>query len=386
QDGFAFDNFAMGSAPAFDPFADTLTICDTVFTGDPGVWGSYQWSNGGNAQASTIVTPGLHWVRVTDSMGLCAIDTFYVNFLPAVPPNLAVTETVCEGDTTTINAGNDLLTTYTYLWSTGDTTQTIPGFDAGTYTVIKTDSTGNCVMTDSIYIHVPDIANLGNDVYLCPGDSIILNSEVGDASYIWATGQTTQTINVWETGAYAVTVIDSNGCLTLDAVAVTVTTPEVNLGPDDMMCDNHVYTIDAGTGNSFLWSDGSTNQTLVIDGATFGAGTFIFSVEVYDTNGCYANDTITITIDPCTGLNEELNNYLINVFPNPSSGIVNINVSGSADDQINVSVMDPQGKLVLTQQVQVGSNQLDLSNFERGVYIIQFESNNSTKVERLILH
>ncbi|MBL4704890.1 MAG: hypothetical protein JKY54_10230 [Flavobacteriales bacterium] len=37
QDGFAFDNFAIGSGPAFDPFADTLTLCDTIFTGDAGV-------------------------------------------------------------------------------------------------------------------------------------------------------------------------------------------------------------------------------------------------------------------------------------------------------------------------------------------------------------
>ena len=68
--------------------------------------------------------------------------------------------------------------------------------------------------------------------------------------------------------------------------------PNINLGVDTTfnMCWNS-ETLDAGTGfSSYLWSDGSTAQTL----SASNAGTY--SVTGTDANGCTASDSMVIDV------------------------------------------------------------------------------------------
>lgn len=49
--------------------------------------------------------------------------------------------------------------------------------------------------------------------YLCPATSFLLDAGSGYSSYLWSNGQTTQSINVNQTGAYRVKVTQSSGCI-----------------------------------------------------------------------------------------------------------------------------------------------------------------------------
>jgi hypothetical protein len=68
--------------------------------------------------------------------------------------------------------------------------------------------------------------------------------------------------------------------------------PTIDLGADTtLICAGTSETIDAGTGfASYLWSDGSTNQTL----SATTAGTY--SVTGADANGCSASDSMVIDV------------------------------------------------------------------------------------------
>ena len=81
-----------------------------------------------------------------------------------------------------------------YLWSTGETTRTINIHDAGNYSATVTDSNG-CEGNDQITITEttppqPDIAGVTE---ICHGASTTLEAGSFD-SYLWSTGETTQTI------------------------------------------------------------------------------------------------------------------------------------------------------------------------------------------------
>ncbi|NJN78242.1 MAG: T9SS type A sorting domain-containing protein [Saprospiraceae bacterium] len=120
---------------------------------------------------------------------------------------------------------------YTFLWSTGATTNSISGLAPGTYDVTVTDQL-TCVNTSSFTI-----------VSLCPtslGLSQIVNPEVGDDenngsasisatggtapyTYAWSNGTTTNAVFNLGGDSLTVTVTDANGCTDMaDVIVETV--------------------------------------------------------------------------------------------------------------------------------------------------------------------
>ncbi len=117
---------------------------------------------------------------------------------------------------------------YSYLWSTGATTQSITGLPAGTYTVTVTDENGNgCEVNGSVTISQPALLSLSATAIpeSLPGagdGSIDLTVSGGTTpySYLWSNGETTQDIQNLTAGTYTVTVTDENSCTA--SLSVTV--------------------------------------------------------------------------------------------------------------------------------------------------------------------
>ena len=73
------------------------------------------------------------------------------------------------------------------------------------------------------------------------------------------------------------------------------------------------------------------------------------------------------------------------VFPNPTSGTVNIQLA-SRHNEIHISVINLTGKIMLNRYFRNQSEvQFDLSSFERGIYMIHIKTEKDTYVTRLIL-
>ena len=69
------------------------------------------------------------------------------------------------------------------------------------------------------------------------------------------------------------------------------------------------------------------HKIISVDSAGLGIGTHVFYIEVTDTNGCVTVDTISITIDICSVIDLNENESLIQVYPNPSTGIYTISAN-----------------------------------------------------------
>jgi hypothetical protein len=77
------------------------------------------------------------------------------------------------------------------------------------------------------------------------------------------------------------------------------------------------------------------------------------------------------------------------VFPNPSTGAINLKYEASIEGLVNVRVFDVVGKAVADYNMSVneGSNflSLDLSSFEKGLYVIEVVENGTSSTSKVVL-
>ena len=174
----------------------------------------------------------------------------------------------------------------TYLWQDGSINQTYTVLNSGTYYVDVTTPQG-CLSTDTVNVNlISNSFSLGNDTTLCNEETLILSaSPIG--TYLWQDGSTNQTYTVTNSGVYFVE-INTGICLISDTIDIQYEIVLINLGNDTTICDNS-YLLDAeNSGDTYLWQDGSTNQTYY---TTSSGG---YYVEVTSTDGCLSSDTINV--------------------------------------------------------------------------------------------
>ena len=68
---------------------------------------------------------------------------------------------------------------------------------------------------------------------------------------------------------------------------------------------------------------------------------------------------------------EKNQNIKILATPNPTSGLVNIDIPNWNDVQLNISVYDVLGKDILNKTINQRKTQLDLSKLSSGIYILK---------------
>lgn len=205
---------------------------------------------------------------------------------------------LCAGETQILTASG----TGTYSWLRNNTT--ISGQTANTLSVTQADpykvvvtGTNGCADTSvaaNITIVAKPVVHLGNDTAVCANETLQLNAGNPGATYAWNNSSTTQTINVITPGQYTVAVTNNFNCVTRDTINVShLVFPIVDLGADTAICPTQPLTLNAqNTGAAYLWNNGTTAQTLVVD--QVGA----YSVVVTNGNNCKGTDTINVSFVP----------------------------------------------------------------------------------------
>jgi gliding motility-associated-like protein len=148
-----------------------------------------------------------------------------------------------------------------------------------------------CGIKDTLQVQLNHAkpVNLGADTAFCFSDHILLDAGKGYKSYLWSNGMGGSTMFANEPGDFFVAVQDANGCYARDTISLSrFNKISVNLGKDRNICSNETIRLDAGVFNSYLWQDGSHDQTFNIN--TNGK----FWVSVKDENNCSASDTLVI--------------------------------------------------------------------------------------------
>jgi hypothetical protein len=183
----------------------------------------------------------------------------------------------------------------------------------------------------------------------------------------------------------------STGCSNDSANWVTVFVnplPDVNLGNDTTICADQYITLDAGNiGAEFLWTPGeSINHAITLDGSVLGTGSFTYSVDV-NLSGCVTSDTIVVTFDPCTGINENGEGVSISIVPNPSNGLFHLSVEGIEGNSL-LTIYSINGQIIFSEQVDnsgLVNKPIDLKSFPKGMYFLHLINNNLNHTEKIII-
>jgi gliding motility-associated-like protein len=250
-------------------FGDPAATNDTASGAAP----SYTYANPGTYYITIIATSNMPCNVFTDTI----IDTLVVNPIPN--PNLGSDTIIC-------GAVNEVLDPQiignSYLWSTGDTTQSIAITASGTYIVGVTQN--GCTGFDTVVVTNFLPPDLGNDTNLCEGLNVYFNAGFFD-SYQWNTGAQTAGITVSSSGTYVVAVSIAS-CQFTDTVIVNFyPIPAVDLGNDTSLCPGDTLFLDAGNpGSTYAWSNGSTA-----------------SQQVVTTSGYY---NVIVTANDCSGVGD----------------------------------------------------------------------------------
>ncbi|MBO6515076.1 MAG: T9SS type A sorting domain-containing protein [Bacteroidia bacterium] len=135
--------------------------------------------------------------------------------------------------------------------------------------------------------------DLGPDTGYCKGESFSLQLDAGPdiSKYSWNDGSSARYLTVNQAGTYSVSVVDTDGCSNFDLISVKeYAVPTPDLGKDFNHCstDTLLHVLDAGTGASYVWSNGYTSQTLTVNKAGQ------YKVTVTSVDGCSSTDSITI--------------------------------------------------------------------------------------------
>ena len=204
--------------------------------------------SGGTTLNPTINTAGTYTLTITTPMGCSSTASVNVT-ANTTPPVVALSSTtliICEGETVQLNASGAA----SYVWShTANTSsnQTVAPTTTTTYTVSGIGSNG-CASSNTATLTIevrPRITSTITDIDFCNSTIPTLDAGPGpNYTYLWSTGETTQSITVPSAGTYTVT-IDNGACSETYTAHAFMNIPTIN----EVLYDNNNLTIIA-TGNN----------------------------------------------------------------------------------------------------------------------------------------
>jgi hypothetical protein len=248
------------------------------------------WSTGETTESITVNTSGSYSVTYFDGCQSSTSSSVEISVYPL--PDVNITGgPICPGSTTLMDAGAGF---QSYLWSTGDTTQTFSASTAGYYSVTVMDNNGCSGSGNVQAFFVPDpTPSISGNPYFCPGDSTLLDAGAGYASYLWSTGATTRFIYAKTAGTISVTATNSFGCQgTSSIITGEYVPPQPSISGTLSLCAGASTVLDVGTGYAaHEWSTGAITRAIVVN----EEGTY--TVTVTDGNGCKGTAGVDVAIE-----------------------------------------------------------------------------------------
>ena len=271
-----------------------------------------------------------------------------------IETNLIVNPIYTTPNTASICQGDSILLGGIYQTTAGiyyDVLQTVNSCDS----IIETTLTVNPVYT------TPNTASI------CQGDSILLGGIYQTTAGIYY--DTLQTVNSCDS------IIETN--LTVNPL------PFVQLGNDTTIAYSESILLDAGNGFiNYDWSTGETTQIINVDSTNITTDSIaVIWVAVTDVNACAGSDTIMIAFTTTVGLSELKLDEIVNIFPNPTDGRLDIKSTIRISE---IRLYTSTGILLINKKANSYEIVLELGEYPSGIYHIWIITENGNIMKKII--
>ena len=309
-----------------------------------------------------------------------AMVTVTVNALPATPTiSASGSTTFCTGGSVDLTSSS----TTGNLWSNNATASTITVSNSGSFSVTVTDGNSCSATSTSINVNVsnaPIPTITATSTTACSGDTVILSSSTAD-SYVWSTGQTTQSIALTASSAnITVTTVNVNACNGVgmsQPTSVTFTATPTAAGSFTTSGNVATFANTSTGAGSYSWDFGDFSNSSASAPTHAYAANGAYTVTLTAINGnCTSTTSFTVNISVAL---DELQGITLNLFPNPANQEVNIALNGAALE--SVVIVDQFGRTVKVSNV----SNINVSDLATGVYQVILYTDKGNITRRLVV-
>jgi len=292
------------SPPEFIFLGDDMFLCQgdqVTFSFDPAI-GDFLWQDNSTSYFYTATTGGTYAVTVSN---ICGEDSDEIVITELETPIINIgadDQTLCEGESIIIALDPDI---GDILWQDGSTSSEYEITTPGIYSVAVTNQCGSDNDQVTVTLLNPPVTDLGDDLFLCSGETILLSDADDQGTYLWQDNSTSEEFLVSGPGTYSLTITNECGTSS-DNIVVDYLADVIppDLGPDVSLCPGEQVVLHANSLNAgYLWQDFSTEEFFIVT----AAGTYF--VDVFNDCGL-ESDTIVVTVNntpPQVDLPSQLN-------------------------------------------------------------------------------
>ncbi len=350
-------------------------------------YSSYLWSTGAKTRRITVTESGFYSVTVKNANG-CVATSQEVEVITYENPKPVIYASgpleICYGKSVTLTTSEGFVA---YLWSNGDTTNSIIVTQPGTYYVRVVDQNG-CV-GESQVVRVTVLQafsvtiNPSGPTEFCAGGSVELDAGPGMAQYEWSNGATTRKITVAAPDKYWVRVTNSAGCVAISDV-VTVTVYAIPDPPPISRTGNTLYTIQ---GLAHQWYfDGS-----IIPNATKSSykatQTGSYTVMVTDFNGC-SSTSAPYEFTPVGVERLETAPFSMQIYPDPNNGVFTFEADFTVAVTVQMRIANSAGQTVLSfgDEEAFGNYRkvVNLESLPSGAYFLHVDAGGQRWIRKVV--
>lgn len=420
-----------GGVLAVNAIAEPSSICfgevsqlSAFGSGGAGTY-TYEWT-GPNGFSSTLQNPSVqptvtttYTVEVNDGFNT-ATNTVTVTVKPLPVANAGANDTIPHGTYTflsgTVPGGTNY---YMYSWQPANLLvnpnvqfpQTANLTSTTVYTLTVTDMVTNCVSANNATVSVVvtggplNVNPSASPAWVCIGDSARLFASAGGGDtlgyqYTWTSdppGFTSSEANPWTrplvNTTYSVSVNDGFNTVNGSTPVYLYPQPQIHLGPPDTtLCVFDTLVLNAGNpGGVYLWSNGSTEQTITASASGMGFEVQDYTVRVTSPDGCQSESSISVIFrfDACVGIGEPGGDHLFMIYPNPTSEKFFVSLEG-ARSETRIQVTDLFGRTVFSTALakpdqQHLTREIILPDIPRGIYLVRFSNDEFSGISKLVI-
>jgi hypothetical protein len=168
-------------------------------------------------------------------------------------------------------------------------------------------------------------------------------------------------------GTYTRTTENYIGCDSLiNLILKIIPSPTVSANSTStIVCSGNQITLTGSGANTYTWSAGITNGT-----AFTPTVTKTYTVVGSFTNGCSNTSQITVSVSPCTNIQNNYEEKQILITPNPFTDELILKLENYSDSDYDVAITDILGKTIKKEKINGTELVLKLDNLSSGIYYL----------------